>query len=366
MPIAQCLRLISNPMERIVHAKKRLFINYKYWRTEKLTEVLPKVFIYDLPKKFNPNHELSLVSETYFSLYDFFRLYCRTYDPSEADYFFVPINIIQYQFRNENPDDLLKYLKFLDPNRNDHLVVALGDFSQRSKKNHAGLAYLETYDWLNDFVLLALESSSDLIPGQDIGIIPYNTLSTSPLFNNNQRTFLYSFLGETSHIYLLQTHIRNKIKLIPAKQNNFIGSYITSTLRKKLLKYYYTKDDYELLSRNSVFTLAPAGYGRWTYRFFQAIQWGSIPVLLSDDYAKPFEDTIPYDDFCITIPEKDVHRIDEILNSFSLRDIEILQNALQNNLHHFTQEAFFYKLCSRLKKQCGRCTLRNTEDLGQE
>ena len=46
---------------------------------------------------------------------------------------------------------------------------------------------------------------------------------------------------------------------------------------------YFTKNDYELVSRNSVFTLAPAGYGRWTYRFFQTIQWSSIPVLISDD-----------------------------------------------------------------------------------
>jgi hypothetical protein len=39
-------------------------------------------------------------------------------------------------------------------------------------KNHYGHAYQTTYDWLKKFKLLALESTSDLIPNQDIGRIP--------------------------------------------------------------------------------------------------------------------------------------------------------------------------------------------------
>jgi len=342
--------VVGSAINRIVHAKKRLFINREHWDVDSLTKV-PKVYVYDLPDKFKPNHTLSLVSETYFALNDFFRLCCQTHDPHNADYFFVPLNIIQYQFRNENPAHVLKYLKYFDPVRNDHLLVALGDFSQRSKKNHFGHAYLETYSWLNSFVLLALESTSDLLPNHDVGIIPYNTLSTRPIFNKNKRPYLYSFLGETSHIHLPTTHIRNKIKSVCNKQDVFVGSKLNGDQRKRLIGNYYTKNNYELLSRNSLFTLAPAGYGRWTYRFFQAIQWGSIPVLLSDDYVKPFEDTIPYDDFCITVPETEVRRIDEILRSFSSSDVSRLQNALEENLHHFTQAAFFNKLCKRLTCQ---------------
>jgi len=344
--------VVGGIKERIVHAKKRLFIDHGYWKVDQLA-VLPRVYVYDLPDKFKVNHELSLVSETYFALYDFFRLYCRTYDPNDADYFFVPLNLIQHQFRNENIDGVLEYLKYFDPTRNDHLLVALGDFSQRSKKNHFGHAYLETYTWLNSFVLLALESTSDLIPNHDVGLIPYNTLSAESKFNKNKRPYLYSFFGETCHCYLPPSHIRNQIKSIPLKQDIFLGSKLNGNQRKQLICNYNTRDNYELLSRNSLFTLAPAGYGRWTYRFFQAIQWGSIPVLLSDDYVKPFEDTIPYDNFCITVPEKDVMRVDEILRSLSSSDVNRLQNALKENQQHFTQAAFFYKLCNRLMNQIG-------------
>ena len=343
--------VIGSAIDRIVPVKKRLCINHEYWKVDQLATLLPKVYIYDLPDKFRPDHSLSLASETYFALYDFFRLYCRTYDPFEANYFFVPLNIIQYQFRNEKPDDALKYLKYFNPARNDHLLVALGDFSQRSKINHFGHAYLETYKWLNSFVLLALESTDDLIPNHDVGIIPYNTLSIEPNFNNNKRPYLYSFLGGVSYKHLPPSHIRNKIKSIPPKEDVVINSKLNSNQRKRLMHNYVTKNDYELLSRNSLFTLAPAGYGRWTYRFFQSIQWGSIPVLLSDSYFKPFEDTIPYESFCITVAESDVTRIDEIIRSFSSSEIIKLQNSLKENQHHFTQSAFFYKLCSRLMSQ---------------
>ena len=335
---------------QLFYLSKRSFCHSKSWKINQINEDLPKIYIYDLPRKYKPTYELELVSETYFALFDFFRLYCRTYDPQNADYFFVPINLIQFQFRNVNPEDILNSLKYYDPNYCNHIIIALGDFSQHSRKNHYGHAYQTIYEWLTKFKLLALESTSDLIPNQDIGIIPFNTLSEKPFFHVNKRPFLYSFFGELSHRYLPHSHIRNKIKYLPKNFDTFIGSDLSCTDKEKLKQLFNTKNDYELLARNSIFTLAPAGYGRWTYRFFQAIQWGSIPVLLSDDYIKPFEDTIPYGEFCITFPEKNIGELDEYLRSFDKNDIEKLQNSLQRNQYHFTYVEFFRKLCNRLNK----------------
>jgi hypothetical protein len=344
--------MFNDTLKKLIFEKNRLFKNHDSWKIDELTEILPKVYIYDLPRKYKPTNELPLLSETYYALYDFFRLYCRTYNPQNAEYFFVPINLIQFQFRNENPEDFVNYLKYFDPAIHNHIIIALGDFSQHSKKNHYGNAYQTTYDWLKNFKLLALESTSDLIPNQDIGIIPYNTLSEKPIFNRNERPYLYSFLGELSHQFLPRTHIRHQIKSLPHKSDVFIGSNVSYDLKIRLRKNYVTKNDYELISRNSIFSLAPAGYGRWTYRFFQAIQWGSIPVLLSDDYVKPFEDTIPYNDFCITIPEMEIQNLDSLLRSFSLQEILRLQNALERNQHHFIHAEFFHKLCNQLNHRC--------------
>lgn len=351
MSISKILTHGSVARDRIIHLVKRFTSNLEHCNVSNYRSLLPKIYIYDLPKRFMPTHELPLVSETFYAIYDFIRLYCRTYDPHDADYYLIPMNLIQFQFRNEDPSEVLDHLNFYSADRNDHLLIALGDYSQRSKLNHYGHAYLQTYQWINNIILLALESTSDLIKDHDIGIIPFNTLSASPLFNWNERRYLYSFYGKTDHMYLPDTHIRNKIREIVPKHDIFIGDSISKREKADLQKYFYTKNNFELISRNSIFTLAPAGYGRWTYRFFQAIQWGSIPVLLSDDYIKPFDDSIPYDDFCITVSEVDIGRIDDILRSYSTDAIKNLQNSLYCNLHHFTQEAFFTKLCTRLKQQ---------------
>jgi hypothetical protein len=67
--------------------RNKFFIDYNSWRIEQLTDGKPKVYIYDLPRKYKPTNELPLLSQTYFALYDFFRLYFRTSDPQNADYF---------------------------------------------------------------------------------------------------------------------------------------------------------------------------------------------------------------------------------------------------------------------------------------
>jgi len=309
-----------------------------------------RVFCYSLSSEYRPTTGFGPLAETFFGIKAFFEKYCHTDDPLEADLFFVPLNLIQFQFRNEDPVSVLSELRYLSK-RHDHILVALGDFSQRSKKNHYGNAYRTPYKWLDDFILLALESTSDLIPGQDIGIIPLNTLSDNPSFNRNARPFLYSFLGETNHAFLPETHVRRRLDSLKQSEDCYVGKSLSPELRGRMLLNYHTSNDHELLARNSIFTLCPAGYGKWTYRFFQSIQWGSIPVLISDDYIKPFGDTIPYDDFAVTVPEKEISEIDGILRSVEPTRIAALQENLRDNQHHFTKQQFFQKLIRRLKQQ---------------
>jgi len=310
-----------------------------------------KVFVYDIPAEYRSRpDELSIPSETFYAINDFFKNSIDTTDPTEADFFFVPLNLVQFQFRNEDPRKIISELRYLSKKK-DHILVAAGDFSQRSKKNHFGVAYEETYDWIDDFILLALESTSDLLPNQDIGIIPFNTLVDNPYFNTNKRIYLYSFLGKIKHDLLPETHVRSQLAHLRKKPDAFIDDELDVVTRRKLEHHYSqaVKDDFELLARNSTFTLAPAGYGKWTYRFFHAIQWGSIPVLFSDDYAKPFGNRIPYDSFSVTLAEKDILNVDQVLRAISPREIDQYQENLRKNQTLFTRRAFFEMLVRELE-----------------
>ena len=333
----------------IVFAKTLNTVFYKFSSYKTKSEI--KVFTYKLSKKnINKSTNLRLPSETYQAISDFFKNTLSTNDPTNADFFFVPINLIQYQFENDDPKYLIKELAYLSEKR-DHILIATGDFSQRGKSNHFGQAYKKPYDWLDYFMLLALESTSDLIENQDIGIIPINTLVDFPYYNENKRIFLYSFLGQIKHDFLSDNHVRSNLKNLENKSDSLITSKLKMTTKKRLVKNLglYISNDYELLARNSTFTLAPAGYGKWTYRFFQSIQWGSIPILFSDDYIKPFEKYIPYDSFTISLPENEILNVDKILRNITPSQVSQYQENLRINQHKFTRQAFFEMLAQELE-----------------
>jgi len=333
----------------IVFAKTLNTVFYKFSSYTTKSEI--KVFSYKLPKKYcNQTTNLRIPSETYHAISDFFKNSLFTEDPTNADYFFVPINLIQYQFENDDPINLIKELAYFSEKR-DHILIATGDYSQRGKSNHFGQAYKKPYDWLGNFMLLALESTSDLIVNQDIGIIPINTLIDFPYFNENERIFLYSFLGQIRHKFLPHNHVRSKMINLENQSDTLIISKLKMSTKKRLTKNleHSISNDYELLARNSTFTLAPAGYGKWTYRFFQSIQWGSIPILFSDDYIKPFQKYIPYDSFTITLPENEILNVDKILRNISPTQVLQYQENLRKNQHKFTRQAFFDMLTQELE-----------------
>jgi hypothetical protein len=68
----------------------------------------------------------------------------------------------------------------------------------------------------------------------------------------------------------------------------------------------------ELLSR-SAFVLCPAGHGTATYRIFEAMQLGRVPVLLSDDWVPP--EGPDWSSFSLRVAERDATRVPRLLTS---------------------------------------------------
>jgi FkbM family methyltransferase len=102
---------------------------------------------------------------------------------------------------------------------------------------------------------------------------------TRPLAENKERDVLYSFLGGPSSpqraaIYRLK-HPSSAIVRETRKFNH--GCWVTD---EALTQYI------EILGR-SRFTLCPAGAGTSSYRIFEAMRAGSVPVILSDELVLP-------------------------------------------------------------------------------
>lgn len=112
---------------------------------------------------------------------------------------------------------------------------------------------------------------------------------------------------------------------------SFVGSR-THPIRDKLEKlkekegYYISFDriDIETYCRilhESIFSLCPRGYGINSFRVTESLQYGSIPVIISDQFVLPY-DLGNYDSFVCLIKSNHVENVDEILKS--IPDEEVL------------------------------------------
>ena len=91
-----------------------------------------------------------------------------------------------------------------------------------------------------------------------------------------ERDIFMSFVGRNTHPF------REKIL---AEYENHFGSYVTS--RRHTIKEYC-----KILAR-SVFALCPRGHGPTSFRIMEALQYGAIPVYISDKLIFPHHQSFP-------------------------------------------------------------------------
>ena len=103
------------------------------------------------------------------------------------------------------------------------------------------------------------------------------------------------------------------------------------------------------LTSRSIFCLAPRGYGRSSFRFYEAMQLGSIPVFIYDHKWFPFEDEIDWNQFSVLIDVNNIQNIDKILSSYTKEKIKQMQENLYNYWsNNFTMKSICQKIINKL------------------
>jgi hypothetical protein len=248
----------------------------------------------------------------------------ETEDPDAADVFFLPLFMAGWQFANHDPKDFLALCPYLARGR--HLLLSTADVGQRARSpqeaEFPGRAYATRYPWLNDrFALLALESTPSLHP-QDIAFLPYAIRDVEPW--HAPRDLFASFMGAMSYPQLAPAHIRGgRMLALQARHAGDPGVLLGTPQEVEATQGRALSYD-EVMAR-SVFTLCPAGYGRWSFRFVEALLHGSIPVLLADDYVLPFADQVRWDDYAIVVPESQSLDVVGLLRALPAERVATLQ-----------------------------------------
>ncbi len=306
-----------------------------------------KVFIYhslinnDLVRLHNENlARANNLAHHLAYLHDFYELFKQfeTTSARDADYFFVPLFMAGWQFANHDPSELINTF-CLHADQGRHLLLTTGDFGQRAlsryeMQHNPNRAYRDKYAWLDDrFILLALESTNEL-HAQDIAFLPYPVQQIpSP---DVERNIYISFMGAMSYEWLEPDHVRGKQFLELKAQTTHPGIIIgTPADISQLLGKQIS--NHELMMR-SVFTLSPAGYGRWSFRFVEALLNGSIPIIVSDGYVMPFSDVINWNECCVFVDEADLLTLESIVGAISVQEVLKRQEYIRSHRTLFERE----------------------------
>src|SRR5439155_22282233 len=67
---------------------------------------------------------------------------------------------------------------------------------------------------------------------------------------------------------------------------------------------------------DSNYLLCVRGAGNFSYRLYETLSCGRIPLFVNSDCVLPFQSEINWKDYCVWVDEKDVDRVGEIVAAF--------------------------------------------------
>ncbi|MDT0688843.1 exostosin family protein [Salegentibacter sp. F188] len=155
--------------------------------------------------------------------------------------------------------------------------------------------------------------------------------------------YLFSFVGASSthrvrtnilaldypNCFLKDTAGKNSWMLNPNEKSQFEQSYAE-------------------IMKKSLFILCPRGFGPSTYRLFESMEMGRVPVIVSDEWV-PINGP-EWIDFSIHLAEKDVDQIPQILEERKNEAEEMGYKAREAWENWFSKEISFHRFADTLSR----------------
>lgn len=170
---------------------------------------------------------------------------------------------------------------------------------------------------------------------------------------NTKKEFLASFVGSETHpVRQILTGKLRQIAESPDKlrENGEIRLQSAKTWTNSVSDS--AADNFLDMTIKSRLCLAPRGYGRSSFRFFEAIQLNVIPVYIWDDIEwLPYKDFLNYEEFSISINVNQLNLLEDKLESIANTNKDIYANML-NKLSevkpYFSLEFMGYYILHRM------------------
>ncbi len=145
-----------------------------------------------------------------------------------------------------------------------------------------------------------------------------------------EKTNLACYLGRETHP--LRIKIEKKLK-------NKKGFYVKNLDSMRSEFTNKESDSYNSIIESSYFSICPRGYGPTSFRLYESIALGSIPIYISDEFILPFKEIINWKDLAVLVKPNEIKKIpkivDNILNSDQYEEMLAYGRYCFNNYFNF-------------------------------
>lgn len=247
-----------------------------------------------VPERFQPKHPFKYPSD---NETEYERWYYDNYDYQDSEREYLPIFWTAYYVKNNFGQhkpamiDLQKFLNTLDRAKK-YYTLCQYDGGIQHNLSHLDIQVFSMSGGRTDYPLPLIS-------------MPHSRISST--WDHNY--FFCNFIGKITH------PIRQSV-IDGLPKNPLI---YTGTGNHSLERYCKTLN-------HSTFTLCPRGFGPTSFRIQEALQYGSIPVYISDEWVIPHN--VPFTDYGVLIDAADAHRVHDILMSISPEEIKRKQQAI--------------------------------------
>ncbi|MED6160898.1 putative glucuronoxylan glucuronosyltransferase irx7 [Stylosanthes scabra] len=309
-----------------------------------------RVFIYDLPSKYNADWLSNERCRTHLFASEvaihkaLLSSHVRTFDPYDADFFFVPV-YVSCNFSTVNGFPAIGHARSLISsavklisdhfpfwNRSqgrDHVFVASHDFGSCFHTLEDVAIADGVPEIMKKSIVLQTFGVTYKHPCQEVEnvvIPPYvspesvrNTVEKLPA--NWQRDIWVFFRGK------MEVHPKNVSgRYYSKKVRTMIWRKFNGDRRFYLQRHRFT--GYQSEIARSVFCLCPLGWAPWSPRLVESVALGCVPVIIADGIRLPFSSAVRWPEISLTVAERDVGKLAEILERVVATNLSDIQRNL--------------------------------------
>lgn len=167
------------------------------------------------------------------------------------------------------------------------------------------------------------------------------TCSRIPSRATRRQTYLASFVGSLTH------PVRRTLHETWANDRRFIFA-VQEWRRDVPAEMFHRFLEATSASR---FALCPRGYGPTSFRLYEAMQLGAVPVYISDEHCLPWADELDWEAFCVLLSPKQVPRLRQILEGIPEQRVR----EMQRRAHEvYDTHCALDRVCERISDLMGR------------